>query len=190
MSTWPDSNAATRVASEAIGVKVTLVRLCSRRALSHQPGLGSATVLTPASRLTRRNGPVPLAWRVVYFSWSPDSASGVAALCFSDQLFDMMPQLAHSTCRIGLGVSVTKSTVWSSTLTTSLTPASRVLRSDPLARTRSAENSTSSAVKASPPWNFTPRRRWNRQRSGATISQRTASAGSIVRSGPRRISPS
>ena len=190
MSTWPESSAATRVASEAIGVKVILVRLCSLLALSHQCGLGTATALIPASRLTRRNGPVPLAWRVVYFSWSSAMASGVAALCFSDQLFDIMPQLPHSTCRIGLGASVTNSTVWSSILTISFTPASRVVRSDPFARTRSAENSTSSAVKSSPSWNLTPRRRWNRQRSGATICQRTASAGSMERSGPRRISPS
>ena len=92
-------------------MKVTLVRLCSLLALSHQSGLGSAVVRTPASRFTRRNGPVPLAWRVVYFSRSPDSAWGVVALCFSDQLFDIMPQLPHSTCRMGLGASVTNSTV-------------------------------------------------------------------------------
>ena len=111
MSIWPESSAATRVASEAIGVKVTRVRLCSLLALSHQPGLGTATARIPASRLTRRNGPVPLAWRVVYFSWSSAIASGVAALCFSDQLLDMMPHEPHSTCRMGLGVSVTNSTV-------------------------------------------------------------------------------
>ncbi len=38
---------------------------------------------------------------------------------------------------------------------------------EPLARTRSAEKTTSSAVKGSPFWNLTPLRRWNRQRVGS-----------------------
>ena len=58
------------------------------------------------------------------------------------------------------------------------------------------------SVSAQPAWDETAsgvRRLWETgvaggaapaYRAGATISQRTASAGSIVRSGPRRISPS
>jgi len=159
MSTCPESRAATRVASDAIGVNVTFVRLCLLPASFHQSGLASATVLTPASRLTRRNGPVPLALRVVCFSCSPSSDSAVAAPLLSDQLFDMMYQLSHSKCRIGFGCSVMKSTVWSSTLTTSAMPATVVFRFEPGPSARSAENTTSSAVKSSPLWNFTPLRR-------------------------------
>ena len=53
----------------------------------------------------------------------------------------------------------------------------RVCRFEPLARTRSAENTTSSAVKGSPLWNLTPLRRWKRQRVGSGVSQLSASAG-------------
>ena len=44
-STSPDSSAATRVASEPIGVKMISFRLCS--GLRHQFGLTLNTVLTP-----------------------------------------------------------------------------------------------------------------------------------------------
>ena len=44
-STSPDSRAATRVASEPIGVKTISLRLCS--GLRHQFGLALNTVLTP-----------------------------------------------------------------------------------------------------------------------------------------------
>ena len=44
-STSPDSSAATRVASEPIGVKTISFRLCS--GLPHQFGLTLNTVLTP-----------------------------------------------------------------------------------------------------------------------------------------------
>ena len=44
-STSPDSRAATRVASEPIGVKMISLRLCS--GLRHQFGLALNTVLTP-----------------------------------------------------------------------------------------------------------------------------------------------
>ena len=42
----------------------------------------------------------------------------------------------------------------------------RVLSCEPALRARSAENTTSSAVKGEPSWNFTPLRRWKRQRVG------------------------
>ena len=44
-STSPDNNAATRVASEPIGVKTISLRLCS--GLRHQFGFALNTVLTP-----------------------------------------------------------------------------------------------------------------------------------------------
>ena len=44
-STSPDSSAATRVASEAIGVKTISLRLCS--GLRHQFGFALNTVFTP-----------------------------------------------------------------------------------------------------------------------------------------------
>ena len=44
-STSPDSRAATRVASEPIGVKTISLRLCS--GLRHQFGLALNTVFTP-----------------------------------------------------------------------------------------------------------------------------------------------
>ena len=44
-STSPDSSAATRVASEPIGVKMISLRLCS--GLPHQFGLALNTVFTP-----------------------------------------------------------------------------------------------------------------------------------------------
>ena len=44
-STSPDSSAATRVASDPIGVKMISLRLCS--GLRHQFGLALKTVFTP-----------------------------------------------------------------------------------------------------------------------------------------------
>ncbi len=64
MCTLPDSKAATRVASELIGVNTTRVTLVRSPALKpHQSLLTSNTVFTSASRLTSLKGPVPLAWR-------------------------------------------------------------------------------------------------------------------------------
>ena len=60
MSTSPDSSAATRVASDLIGVKMTPSRLCS--GLPHQFGFGLNTVFTPGWWLSIMNGPVPLAF--------------------------------------------------------------------------------------------------------------------------------
>ena len=60
MSTSPESRAATRVASEPIGVKMISLRLCS--GLRHQVGLALNTVLTPGWWLSTLKAPVPLAW--------------------------------------------------------------------------------------------------------------------------------
>ncbi len=66
----------------------------------------------------------------------------------------------------------------------------RVLRFEFCERTRSAENTTSSAVKGFPLWNVTPWRRWKRHVVSSTISHRSASPGMISRSLSRRVSPS
>ncbi len=63
MSTWPDSSAATRVASAPIGVKTTLVMLNSRSSQFHQSSLALKVVRTPCSWLSTLNGPVPFALR-------------------------------------------------------------------------------------------------------------------------------
>ena len=66
MSTSPESSAATRVASDWIGVKTTSVRLCSFG--PHQAAFGTSTVFTPTWRELILNGPVPLALLVAKFS--------------------------------------------------------------------------------------------------------------------------
>ena len=83
--------------------------------------------------------------------------------------------------RIGLGPSVTNSTVWSSTTRTSVIELSSSfiwLFSD---CARSIENLTSSAVKSCPSWKVTPSRRLNTQTEGSSslTSQSVASAASI-----------
>ena len=66
MSTSPESRAATRVASDWIGVKTTSVRLCCFG--PHQPSCGARMVFTPTWRELILNGPVPLALLVAKFS--------------------------------------------------------------------------------------------------------------------------
>ena len=61
-STSPEISAAMRVASELMGVNSIRSRLW--RGVSHQSGLRTRTVRLSAVRLSRRNGPVPLAWLV------------------------------------------------------------------------------------------------------------------------------
>ena len=60
-STSPDRRAATRVASDPMGVKITSVRLCS--GLFHQVVFGVQIVLTPGWWLSMRKGPVPFSFR-------------------------------------------------------------------------------------------------------------------------------
>src|SRR3954452_22355994 len=59
MSISPDKSAATRVASDVLGGKITSGRLCW--GLPDQSGFGLKTVLTPGGWLASRNGLVPLA---------------------------------------------------------------------------------------------------------------------------------
>ena len=115
---------------------------------------------------------------------------GSTALFASAHFLSMMYQVSHCELRMGLGVGRMKSTVWSSTLTTLVPLGMRVCRFEPFFWTRSAEKTTSSAVKGSPFWNFTPLRKWNRQRVGSGVSQLSASAGMIFRSLSRATRPS
>ena len=105
------------------------------------------------------------------------------------------PRISPDGARIALDIRDEEFDIWTWDLAReSLTPLTsgeiRVFRSEFWWRTRSAENTTSSAVKSLPLWNLTPLRRWKRQRVGSTISQRSASAGRISSFGPRRVSPS
>ena len=58
----PESSAATRVASLAIGVKTARSTLSVRFAWFHQSSLGSSTTRLSCTHSTTLNGPVPLAW--------------------------------------------------------------------------------------------------------------------------------
>ena len=58
----PDFSAAMRVAAFGTGVKITSVRLCV--GLSHQVGLATRMVFSPARRSFSTKGPVPMALRV------------------------------------------------------------------------------------------------------------------------------
>ena len=157
MSISPESSAATRVGSEAIGVKIASSRLCSRS--PHQFGFDRQIVLTPGWWLTRTNGPVPLAFSAAWPGAVAEAGGGFTAPVFSAQVFDRMNQVSQSAWRSGFGAFRTTSTVWSSTLTKTASAGRRTLRSEPGARTRCAENRTSSAVKSDPSWNFTPLRK-------------------------------
>ena len=91
------------------------------------------------------------------------------------------------------GASSPISTVTSSIAVTSLMPSKSCFcaLSEPSAIARSKEKTTSSAVNGVPSWKVTPSRRWKTQESpSGAISQLSASAGRIVPSGAKRVSPS
>ena len=102
----------------------------------------------------------------------------------------MMYQVENWYRAIGFGLLSIMSTVWSSTFTHSASAGTLVVKFEPGARTRLAEKSTSSAVKGEPSWNFTPLRRWKRQRVGSGVSQDSARPGARFRSLSRVISES
>ena len=83
-------------------------------------------------------------------------------------------------------------TVWSSTLLTLSMEVSRPFMSEVGCSARSSENTTSSALKALPLWNFTPWRSLNSQTVGSSsvICQEVASVGSSLPVRSRRISGS
>jgi hypothetical protein len=128
--------------------------------------------------------------RVAKFSPAAVRSAGRCALCWFAQARDIMPQLVISCSRIGFGTVVSNSTVWSSMRRISFTEASTPWMFDPGPRARSAENTTSSAVKGVPSENFTPRRRWKRHTVGDGFSHRSASAGSTRICASRRTSGS
>ena len=102
-----------RVASEAMGRKISSPILPSRLAGScqpHQPLLRTSTVRTSASRVCRRKAPVPLVLRTVCISSRARVFCGRVALCRSDQLRDMMKIEAILFGRIGSGTRVMMST--------------------------------------------------------------------------------
>ena len=148
------------------------------------------TVFTPGSWLTMMNGPVPLALSANGLSEVAEAVCACTAPFASAHFLEIMYQVSHSACRIGLGEVRMKSTVWSSTFTAFMSAGARVLICEPGLRMRSVEKTTSSAVKSSPSWNFTPLRRWKRHLSGSTISQRSARPGTILRSLSRLVRPS
>jgi hypothetical protein len=167
---------------------VTSVRLCC--ALSHQPGLGTSTVFTSASRLLSTKGPVPLALRVAKFSSRFVRSAAVVAPFFSAQALDMMPQPVISSGRMGFGACVSISTVRSSILRASFTDAKYDLMFEPPLVARVNEKTTSSAVNGAPSWNLTLARSLKRQTVGEAWVHSVASAGSRRRSPSRRISGS
>src|SRR6059058_3457086 len=100
-STSPDSRAATRVASEPIGVKMISLRLCS--GLRHQFGLALNTVLTPGWWLSTVKGPVPLALSEAKLGVVAAAGVGSTALFASAHFLSMMYQVSHCELRMGLG---------------------------------------------------------------------------------------
>src|SRR5262249_29045226 len=109
MSMSPDRSAATRVASDLMVWKITSSRLCST--LPHQLGFGLNTVFTPGSWLTMMKGPVPLALSANGLNDVADAACACVAPLASAHFLDIMYQVSHSACRMGLGEASTKSTV-------------------------------------------------------------------------------
>ena len=108
-STSPDSKAATRVASEPIGVKMISLRLCS--GLRHQFGLALNTVFTPGWWLSIVKAPVPLALSEAKLGVVAAAGVGAAALFASAHFLSMMYQVSHCECRMGFGEVRMKSTV-------------------------------------------------------------------------------
>src|SRR5688500_18984403 len=97
-----------------------------------------------------RNGPVPFAFSEAKLGVVAAAGVGAAALFASLHSLSMMYQVSHCEFRIGLGVARITSTVWSSTFTNLALVGTRVAKLEPVARTRSAEKTTSSAVNALP----------------------------------------
>ena len=92
--------------------------------------------------------------------------------------------------RIGAGPGVSISTVWSSTRRGLPMAVAKVLKLEVGSCARSMENTTSSAVKGVPSWNFTPFLRWKRQVVAFTCSHEVASAGTSLRLRSRAVSRS
>src|SRR3981081_4965287 len=116
MSTSPESRAATRVASDPIGVKMISFRLCS--GLRHQFGFALNTVFTPGWWLSTLKGPVPLAWSDAKLGEVAATGVGATVLFSSHHFLSMMYQVDPCEFRMGLVEVSINSTVLSSTLIT------------------------------------------------------------------------
>src|SRR5712691_6405045 len=121
MSTSPDSSAATRVASDWIGVNTTSVRLCSFG--PHQVSCGTRIVLTPTWRDLILKAPVPLALLVAKFSTLFLTLAGLVAPFASDHALLMIWVDVVCIGRMGLGLSMMRSTVKVLIFRTSVTVA-------------------------------------------------------------------
>lgn len=108
-STWPDSSAATRVASLPMGVKTTSATLPS--IAPQYCALRVNTVRTPGWRSRSRNGPVPLARNDAAFSTPLRRSTGSTAWFASHHLRDIMYTSVRTSGRMGYGDLVSISTV-------------------------------------------------------------------------------
>ena len=105
----PALSAAMRVAGLETGVKMTSVRLCW--GLSHQFGLFTRIVFSPARRSFSMKGPVPMALRVAKFSSFLVMSAEFWALFFSAHALDIMASAAHLSASSGSGYLVVTSTL-------------------------------------------------------------------------------
>src|SRR4029450_9330876 len=109
-STSPESRAATRVASDAIGVNRISLRLCST-GLRHQDGLGRNTVRTPGWWLAMTKGPVPFVCNEAWLGDVAEAGVGSEELFASAHFLSMMYQVGHWANKMGSGEESTKSIV-------------------------------------------------------------------------------
>ena len=185
-SSSPDSSAARRVPSLAIGVKTISCTLPSNP--PHQWGLRLNTALTAGWRFTSTKGPVPLAFRLAWLSSLFLKSSGRVTLCFSHQALFMIHSRSMCCRKMGLGLSSLNSTVSASILRG--VPTGKAYWRTLLVswRARSTLNTTSSALKGAPSWNFTLGRSLKRQVSGSGLLHSVARPGPMDRSLPRLTS--
>ena len=184
----PALSAAMRVAGLETGVKMTSVRLCW--GLSHQLGLLTSTVRSPARRSFSMKGPVPMALRVAKFSSFLVMSAEFWALFFSAHALDIMTMAAHLSASSGSGYLVVTTTRMSPSFLISFTDTKLLCMFEPGPLARFSENTMSSAVSGEPSWNFTPGRMSKNQVVGSDWPHLVASAGSSLRFLSRRISGS
>src|SRR5258706_4178264 len=144
MSMAPAFSAAAGVGGLATGVKIASVRLCS--GLSHQLGLLTRIVFSPALRSLSMNGPVPMALRVAKFSSFLIMSAALTALFFSAQAFDMMLIDCHLSASSGSGTLVVTSTRKSLIFLISFSVEKLPFMLEPGPLARLIEKTTSSAV--------------------------------------------
>ena len=118
MSISPEISAATRVDGLPIGVKIASSTLPSF--FPHQLRLRTSTVRVPGSRDFRRYGPVPLALNDAVFSMPLRLSTGFSALLSMHHFLLKIIQRVKLFGRIGYGILVTTSIVWSSIFLISL----------------------------------------------------------------------